>query len=219
MATNYPAALDTTTQLPNDQTDTTLTDRAGVDHAGEHVNLSDAVRAIETELGADIAGSYTNLKTRLDAVLTARKTADQTNATTTFANVTDLVFPVAIGGDYMAEFFIMWSTGTAGVVARYTLTWPTVTQNVVLFEQVGVTLPTTGGTDVTYEQTINVSATDPSGFVGGTSIPAANVNTITRVTGLFQNFTAAGSVQLQHKAEAAGTITTRRGSFGRMTSN
>jgi hypothetical protein len=153
----------------------------------------------------------------LSAVSTVRKTADQTNATTTFANVTDLVFPVSIGAFVLVEWFVMWSTGAAGVVARYTITFPSVTHNVMFFESAGVTLPTTGGTDMVHDQTLNTSGADPSGYVGGTNIPAANVNTLTRVTGIFQNFTAAGNIQLQHKAEAAGTITTRGGSFGRMT--
>lgn len=219
MAAVYPSALISTTQLPNNRTLATLTDNAGVDHPDEHNQIADELIAIETHLGTNVAGSATNLKTRLDAVLTARKTADQTNATTTFANVTDLVFPVVVGGDYLAEFFIMWSTGTAGVVARYTLTFPAVTNVAVWFEQLGVLLPTTGGTAAVYDQSINTSGTDPSGFVGGTSIPAANVNTITHVRALFGNVTTAGSVQLQHKAETTGTITTRRGSFGRLTSN
>lgn len=66
MATNYPSSIDTTSDLPNDQVDATLLDRLGVDHAQEHANLSDAVRAIEAELGAAPSGSYATVKARLD---------------------------------------------------------------------------------------------------------------------------------------------------------
>lgn len=68
MATNYPGALDTTTQLPNDQADATLTDRAGVDHAGEHVNISDSIRAIEGELGIDPSGPGATVKERFQLI-------------------------------------------------------------------------------------------------------------------------------------------------------
>ena len=88
MATNYPGALDTTTQLPNDQTDTTNTDRAGVDHAGEHVNISDAIRAVEGELGIDPAGPVaTTVRERFEILDWKRscRAASTANVTGTYA--------------------------------------------------------------------------------------------------------------------------------------
>ena len=68
MPSNYPAALDTTTNLP-------AAGGVGVNlntfpHSVLHGNVDDAVRAIETELGVDPSGtSFTTVKARLDAVL------------------------------------------------------------------------------------------------------------------------------------------------------
>jgi hypothetical protein len=72
VATNYPSALDTTTQLPNTRADGTV--MAG-NHAQDHDNLSDAVRAIETELGTAPRGTYTDVKGRLTAIPLARQQA------------------------------------------------------------------------------------------------------------------------------------------------
>src|SRR5688500_6913523 len=46
--TNFPAALDTTTELPNNRTNTTF---AADNHVSDHNNTADAIIAIETELG------------------------------------------------------------------------------------------------------------------------------------------------------------------------
>src|SRR3712207_5444009 len=106
MTTLYPGALDT---FP------TRSDGAGnAIPASDHNDKADAIEAVEATLGLNPHGSFATVKARLDQALTVRKTADQTNATTTFANVTDLSFPVAVGGDYFIEFFLMWSSNTTG---------------------------------------------------------------------------------------------------------
>jgi hypothetical protein len=75
MATNYPGALDTTTQLPNTRQDDTdsktaadlgLTTTVGA-HATDHNNLADAVIAIEAELGTLPKGPYaTDVRNRFE---------------------------------------------------------------------------------------------------------------------------------------------------------
>lgn len=67
MATNYPLALDTTTNLP-------AAGGVGVNlstfpHSTLHGNVDDAVIAIETELGVDPSGTFATVKSRLDNVL------------------------------------------------------------------------------------------------------------------------------------------------------
>ena len=62
MPTNYPATLDTTTQQPNNKVDGSVTATV---HASHHNNISDALIAIETELGTLPKGGYTNVATRL----------------------------------------------------------------------------------------------------------------------------------------------------------
>lgn len=63
MATNYPGGLDSTTQLPDGNSNSTQQVNT---HASQHNNLSDAVVAVETELGTLPKGSYSDVKTRLN---------------------------------------------------------------------------------------------------------------------------------------------------------
>ena len=82
MTTNFPASLDTTTLLHNDVTDDTVT--AG-HHAPLHNNISDAILAIETELGTTPKGSFASVKARLDAAATLTPAANQVFQPTTDA--------------------------------------------------------------------------------------------------------------------------------------
>lgn len=65
MATNYPDALDTSTELPSNRTDSTP---SATNHAEDHNDLAAAVVAIEAELGTNPAGAAATVKARLDAV-------------------------------------------------------------------------------------------------------------------------------------------------------
>lgn len=66
MTTNYPGALDTTTELPNNRTDETSTDTA---HIADHNNASDAIIAVETELGVNPSGLHSTVATALAALM------------------------------------------------------------------------------------------------------------------------------------------------------
>lgn len=66
MTTNFPGSLDTTVNLKNDAVDATVTSTV---HAAHHNNISDAIIAIETELGANPSGSFATVAAAiLDAV-------------------------------------------------------------------------------------------------------------------------------------------------------
>lgn len=65
MATNYPDALDTSTELPSNRTDSTP---SATNHAEDHNDLAAAVVAIEAELGTNPAGAAATVKARLDAM-------------------------------------------------------------------------------------------------------------------------------------------------------
>jgi hypothetical protein len=62
MATLYPGALDTVTQLKNDAVDGTITLTT---HKTHHNNISDAIIAIETELGVNPSGSFSDVTAAL----------------------------------------------------------------------------------------------------------------------------------------------------------
>lgn len=67
MATNYPTALDTITNLP--AAAGVGTNLATFPHSTLHGNANDALRAIETELGIDPSGTFASVKLRLDGAL------------------------------------------------------------------------------------------------------------------------------------------------------
>lgn len=58
MSTNYPGALDTTTNLINNATDATVT---ATTHAQAHNNVADSLIAIETALGVNPKGTYASV--------------------------------------------------------------------------------------------------------------------------------------------------------------
>jgi hypothetical protein len=223
----YPAALDTTTNLPTSVQDDTDS-KAGTDlgvstttghHAANHNEANSAILAVETELGVSPSASFVDVATRLNLITTVNKTANQTTTSTTGVAVTDMAFPVALGGDYLAEFWLIWSTNTAGVVAHFAATYPTFTNAVTFSENMGVVAPTTGGTDAVWDQVQTASGTYHTGFVGGTSLPAAAALSITRFTVSLANLTAAGTLQMNVKAEAAATITIYKASKGLLITN
>lgn len=64
MTTNYPTSLDDTTSLPR-PTSTTAMNAAGFEGDVLIDNLSDAITAVETELGTDPSGGQSTVKERL----------------------------------------------------------------------------------------------------------------------------------------------------------
>lgn len=67
MASAYPGGLDSFTNPVS----TDLTNSVTVPHATQHADLNDAVEAIETELGVDVAGASATLVVRLGAATAA----------------------------------------------------------------------------------------------------------------------------------------------------
>lgn len=212
MASGYPTALDNFATTRADSTATATT------HAGDHNNNADAINKIEAELGINPSASFVDVVTRLNQITTVRKTADQNFTTTTLGSVTDLVFPVVVGGYYKFEFFIVWSAATAGVTQQFAVTFPAATYGIYFSESPNVTAVGTGdsaanATDQVTTSVVTASGTKVGG-IGGTSLPAAATKTVTRITGILSNVTTAGSIQLQAASETASTSTCFAGSHG-----
>jgi hypothetical protein len=216
MASSYPGALDSLSTSNVDGTTSATT------HPALHNDANDAINKIETELGVNPSASFTDVVTRLNQITTVRKTADQNFTTTTLANVTDLVFPVVIGASYKFEFFVVWSAAGAGITQQFAVTFPTVTYGLYFSESPNVTaVQADAAANATDAITAGVTAASGTkvGGIGGTNIPAANAKTITRITGILQNVTAAGNIQLQAATETATTSTCFAGSHGLLWTN
>lgn len=211
MPTNYPGALDTTTQLPNARADNTT---AATNHASDHNNLSDAVRAIETELGTDPAGTFTNVAARLNARTTVRLTADSSAFTTqTLANLSGMSFPVAASQDYYFKFVIPVTMGAARGVG------------------VAITCPASP-TGIYYSGEIwGHTAADSAGTAHWTGIGTSSGDTIVNtptagsttgivvVEGILVNGVNAGTLQVQLRQGAGATavnVVAKKGAYGEL---
>lgn len=202
MASAYPGALDA---LATNKANATSTNN---DHVAHHNDLADAVNKIEAELGTNPKASFADVKTRLNAFTTVRKTADQTNTTVTPANATDLVFPVVSGIAYTFEFRGVYSSSlvTAGI-------------------GIGVTTPTFAAGDLSFGADIYgfAAAGAASNFFGtavtsggeivSTAVAAINTLYPFRLWGIITP-NASGNIQFRFRAEVAATITLKKGAHG-----
>lgn len=212
MASTYPSTLDT---FATNKANTTTTD---TDHPGHHNDLADAVNKVEAELGTDPSASFTTVRARLDFMTSVRKTADQTNATTTLANVTDLVFPTVASVDYTFTFWIPFSSNTQTVGIGFALTCPSLTGYICA----NVWIPRLGDVAATAPATPpeQVGQITSSGdVVTSDQVGAINVLYIAKIEGVMSNASASGNIQVQVKAEAAGTVTVKKGASGILYTN
>lgn len=213
----YPGAIDSVATLPTDlvlETDA----GSGLPRIGRPSfftdllnNLNDAVRKIQFELGADPAGTFVDVVTRLAARQTCRKTADQAFTTQTLANVTDLSFVVAASLDYYFKFVCAYTGGTARGIG------------------LGVTCPASP-TFLAYSVDIHgITATDGtaglfsgSGTSSGDAVSSAATvagTHIAVVEGVLSNGANAGTLQLQARqgtGATAANANVRKGSYGEL---
>lgn len=121
MATSFPGALDTTSNLKNSWTNTDVADTA---HPAAHNNIADAIIAIETELGINVSGAAPDVATRL-------------------AVISNFVAPNAgayVSGNYYDNAFQGSASGTlAGVADRMDLA-PFYSSATVAINQLGVSV-------------------------------------------------------------------------------
>ena len=206
MAANMPAAL------PGLSTSIVA---ATPDHPGSHNRVNEEVNAVAAALGTNFQGSFSDLKTRLAATQTCRKTADQTNNTVTLANLTDLSFPIAVGLDYEFEFTIPFSGSAAGVGLGLALTCPTLTGFLAARVDIPRLVEPAVGTAPASDMLYSGAITSSGDVVVADSIPAINTIYIATIKGTLSNASAAGTLQAQFRAEAAtSTLTVKKGASG-----
>jgi hypothetical protein len=128
---------------------------------------------------------------------------------TTLANSTGLSFSVLSGVYYDFEFGVVWRTATATTGIKLGLTTPTFT---VFSAMVNGNVAADG---TAAEWTGSLTTSGDSSSLSGAE--ATNTDYIAFVRGMILP-SANGTLQLQHAAEvaAAGNVTVRQGSFGRL---
>jgi hypothetical protein len=217
VATNYAGALDTTTQLRNDwQDDTDSTSGAdlgtstGVGALATFLrNTSDAIRAIETELGVNPSGNAVDVVTRLNLRQTVKKTADQAITVQTLTNVTDLAVVLAASTDYRFGFTLPFNGATArGVGWGLTFSGTTTRINA----RVAIGGAAASGTDAETLGWITASAGSVT-----TAAMASTGNFQTLIEGTIEVGATGGTLQLQARqgtGTTAGNMNVLKAGYG-----
>ena len=141
----------------------------------------------------------------------AKQAADQTIATTTLTNSTDLKFDVRANTDYLFEFFLIHQSAASTTGLKVAVTVPASPTYVAYRTEISVT-DSANGTDNVESQTFTASA---GTHTAANQIGAA-ANSLAIVKGVLSNGTTAGKLQLQFAGDAAANITLKKGSYGRL---
>jgi hypothetical protein len=211
MASAYPAALDTTTTFPQTIVDGTDAgdDTPGSSNVGFLAqllrDLGDAAIEIETELGINPSASFVDVATRLNQMVTVRKTADQTMTNQTLNNITDLAFPIpaTAGVAYTFDFTVMWTTTTATSGFGIALTFPTLGTGGYVSAYVNHTALAADGAAANFHGVIT-GASGADTVLSSAAVATGTVYVSTVRGVLYAGSTAptAGTLQLQGRSEA-----------------
>jgi hypothetical protein len=231
MAAVYPATIATIASNKQDDTDSKAGTDLGLstttgDHAAHHNQIAEELVAVQTELGTDPSGTFSNVAGRLNARLTCRKTADQTiSSTVAPTNITDLLLPISTTAlDYFFRFIIV-CTSSAGATngIRVGITCPALTGYVAADVTIPRTIdpnPANGTAQATPTVTTMpyVGQITSSGDSVVSDIVPVGVNFVVKVEGILSNPSATGNIQLQVANEvttASGNVV-KRGSYGEL---
>lgn len=147
--------------------------------------------------------------------VTTRKTADQTFASTSFADSTNMAFAIAASKNYEFEFLVMYTTANTGVGIKLALLGPTSCTCYASLE-----LYTSAGS-VSASATV-LANTQASGDIStdlvmstGTAGPGSSA-TFARLWGTVNNSTNAGTLKLRHASSSAANSTILQQSRGRL---
>jgi hypothetical protein len=158
-----------------------------------------------TAAGHAVTKAYVDASTNV-----AMKTATQTDATGSYADVTDLAFAVEAGKTYEYEFVLrtLSAVNTTALYLKITGPASPTEHTAQRYWWNSNTLP-----DAIYTE---ASDSMPAAFDHATGHPAAGLETIDRITGILVNGVNAGTVQLQFRTEvAASQVSIGVGSFVR----
>lgn len=145
--------------------------------------------------------------TQQSLLSTEIQSADQSDATGTLANITDLAFSVTSGTTYAFRFYVIYQSTLTNTGLKVGLTFPAST----LFAAEAHIPTSTSGTGGETQGAITQSGDS----VQATTTPAATTNYVATVEGIIIP-SSSGTLQCQFAAEsgAAGTITVKAGSSG-----
>ena len=207
ISTNTQTALDGKAATTHNQDASTI--NAGTFDGDRLPSISDTKKGGVPATGAPTGlylkddGSWAMPAGGGEAENIVRITADVTNNTTTFANVTGLSFAVAANKDYLFEAFIIFQSTATATGIGFGVNGPASPVALALETHIPISLvATTHGSARAYD-------------IGTASagVDTANANLLAKVEGIFRNGANAGNLIIRFKAETAATVKVMTGSI------
>lgn len=155
MASSYPGALDSF----SNPTPTTLRDAAGgLAHDVQHANANDAIEAIQTTLGVDPQGTFTDVAERLDSIPDPSAAAD--GDVLTVDTGAWVIAPGGGGGGGGGGGLVLIDSGTVSASSGFSLTTGVFDST---YDDYLLKLSLALSTDLTVRCRLRASGTDDSG--------------------------------------------------------
>ena len=136
---------------------------------------------------------------------TLRTTADVTNATTTFADITGLSFTALANKDYIIEGWLIFQSDTATCGIKFALNGPASPVAVAMLAHIPIAL------DLYASDSCRASRAYNS-CVPSVSVDTINANLLCKIEGLVRNGATEGALALRFAAETTGTVKIMTGS-------
>jgi len=156
-----------------------------------------------------VGGSQTTLHSHAggggESEIAIVATQDSSNATTSFANITDLSFTAAVGKTYIIEAWLVFQSNTAGCGIKFALNGPPSPAIVALIAHVPIAL-------TLYASCVTLASRAYDTGTPSVSVDTINANLLCKIDALVKNGSTQGSVTLRFAAETTGTVKVMTGS-------
>ncbi len=128
-----------------------------------------------------------------------RTTADVTNSTTTFANVTGLTFAMDPNKDYIFEAWLIFQSNTAGTGIKFAVNGPPSPAAVVMLAHIPIAL-------TLYASCVTLASRAYDTGTPSVSVDTINANLLCKIDGIIRNGVNAGTFAIRFAAETTGTV-------------
>ncbi|MFA5030551.1 MAG: hypothetical protein WC495_03115 [Patescibacteria group bacterium] len=185
-----------------------LNNKAAADHthtgyaATNHSHSIGGITGLQAALDGKSNTDHTHPSSGESEII-VRLGADVANATTSFADVTGLLFPVLANKDYVFDVWLLFQSSVTTTGIKLAVNGPAGFVVLGLQTHIPTTLTAiTHGCAVAYN-----SGTASAG------VPVINTSYLANITGIFRNGATAGNLVIRFAAETTGTVKIMTGSI------
>lgn len=200
--TGYAAANHTHTEYAN--VSHTHTEYALTSHTHEYAPLVHTHQAaVPSGKFLKDDGTWDNPGGGAESEIIVRLGADVANATTSFADVTGLLFPMLANKDYVFDVWLLFQSSVTTTGIKLAVKGPGTPTVLGMQTHIPTTLVAiTHGLAIAYD----------SG-TASTGVPVINTSYLANITGLIRNGVTAGNLIIRFAAETTGTVKIMTGSI------